>query len=230
MWFTPPAGRCGNWKIAAVHRLNSQVTWCIGCHIQHRSTPSVVLQELLSFTAQDKKCEEILFWGSRVSRPISPRAPGVMLGGGRWSCQLTEAWCQLSSDTGELWSRVTLNIKKGAGGSLSQAPPSPAEMSRQQINNSSSHDRTSPRDSCRHRHSSSVYPESQTGSIQSVGHIVWFMSAPLTSQFERRKNMSVRFLSYYMWSSLGGKILDHSFGSTSFFVFVDEYNCAKTLF
>lgn len=107
--FTPPAESIGNWRMAAVHiRRNSKVTWCIGCHIQHQSTPSIVLQEQMSFTAQDKSVERFYFGGSRVTRPISPCAPRVMLGGGgdlvSWlRCGVSSALTQVRSDPGWHW-------------------------------------------------------------------------------------------------------------------------------
>lgn len=107
--FTPPAESIGNWRMAAVHiRLNSKVTWCIGCHIQHQSTLSIVLQEQMSFTAQDKSVERFYFGGSGVIRPNSACAPRVMLGGGvvilwaDWgvvSVQLWHRWGLIQADT-----------------------------------------------------------------------------------------------------------------------------------
>lgn len=103
---------------------------------------------------------------------------------GRWSWKLTEVWCQFGSDTGEVWSRLTLNIKKGCARKPQWGTAEPGwDVTR--ANQQNSHDRTSPDDSCRHGHSSSVYPKSPAGYLKCICHIVWFMSDRLTSQFEK---------------------------------------------
>lgn len=93
-------------------------------------------------------------------------------------------------------------------------------------NQQNSRDRTSPDDSCRHGHSSSVYPKSQTGYLKCICHIVWFVSDRLTSQFEK---CQLGFILVHVVRFRGEILYYIFFGTTSSFVFVFEYVGAKTL-